>query len=38
MGLFIGPVVLAVAHTLLKAWISNGGEGEAFVTDRFSDQ
>jgi predicted PurR-regulated permease PerM len=26
IGLFIGPVVLAVAHTLLQAWVS--GEGE----------
>ena len=24
MGLFIGPVVLAVAHILLKAWVSGG--------------
>jgi len=24
IGLFIGPVMLAVAHTLLKAWISGG--------------
>jgi len=26
IGLFIGPVVLAVAHTLLKAWVSGGAE------------
>ncbi|OPY81170.1 MAG: putative inner membrane protein [Syntrophorhabdus sp. PtaU1.Bin153] len=26
VGLFIGPVVLAVAHTLLKAWISGDAE------------
>lgn len=38
MGLFIGPVVLAVAHTLLKAWISGDVEKEAFVNDRLSDQ
>jgi predicted PurR-regulated permease PerM len=29
IGLFIGPVVLAVAHTLLKAWVSGDVEGEA---------
>jgi predicted PurR-regulated permease PerM len=28
VGLFIGPVVLAVAHTLLKAWVSGDAEGE----------
>lgn len=38
IGLFIGPVVLAVAHTLLKAWISGGTEVEMVVNDRFSDQ
>jgi len=38
MGLFIGPVVLAVAHTLLKAWISGGAEAETVVNDRFSDK
>lgn len=38
IGLFIGPVVLAVAHTLLKAWISGGTEVETVVNDRFSDQ
>jgi predicted PurR-regulated permease PerM len=26
IGLFIGPVVLAVAHTLLTAWVSGGTE------------
>jgi predicted PurR-regulated permease PerM len=25
VGLFIGPVVLAVTYTLLKAWVSSGG-------------
>ncbi|MGO9136212.1 MAG: AI-2E family transporter YdiK [Syntrophales bacterium] len=29
IGLFIGPVVLAVAHTLLKAWVSGDTEAEA---------
>jgi len=24
IGLFIGPVVLAVSHVLLKAWVSEG--------------
>jgi predicted PurR-regulated permease PerM len=31
IGLFVGPVVLAVTYTLLKAWVAGGagGEGEA---------
>ena len=30
LGLFIGPVVLAVSYTLLKAWVlADGSEGEA---------
>lgn len=29
IGLFIGPVVLAVGHTLLKAWVSGGEREEA---------
>jgi predicted PurR-regulated permease PerM len=29
IGLFIGPVVLAVAYTLLVAWMSGGGSSEA---------
>jgi predicted PurR-regulated permease PerM len=33
IGLFIGPVVLAVAHTLLKAWVSGGVEREAVVKE-----
>ena len=33
IGLFIGPVVLAVAHTLLKAWVSGGAQGEAVAED-----
>jgi predicted PurR-regulated permease PerM len=28
IGLFIGPVVLAVAYTLLKAWVSGGAKEE----------
>jgi predicted PurR-regulated permease PerM len=28
MGLFIGPVVLAVAYTLLVGWIEEGQEVE----------
>jgi len=35
IGLFIGPVVLAVAHTLLKAWIS-GGTNEKMITNKGS--
>jgi len=27
IGLFIGPVVLAVAYTMLRAWVLIGGEG-----------
>jgi predicted PurR-regulated permease PerM len=33
MGLFIGPVVLAVAHTLMKAWVSGGAQGKAVAED-----
>ena len=29
IGLFIGPVVLAVTYTLLKAWVSGGDQAEA---------
>jgi predicted PurR-regulated permease PerM len=36
IGLFIGPVVLAVAHTLLKAWVSGGAEGEAVIKEENS--
>jgi predicted PurR-regulated permease PerM len=28
IGLFIGPVVLAVTYTLLKSWASDGSDGE----------
>ena len=31
IGLFIGPVVLAVAYTLLKAWVSHGDHGEGLA-------
>jgi predicted PurR-regulated permease PerM len=31
IGLFIGPVVLAVTYTLLKAWVSRGDRGEAIA-------
>ena len=37
IGLFIGPVVLAVAHTLLKAWVANGAKGENNVEDENGD-
>jgi len=29
VGLFIGPVMLAVTYTLLKAWVSAGAAGVA---------
>jgi len=29
IGLFIGPVTLAVSYTLLQAWVSEGGRGAA---------
>ena len=29
IGLFIGPVVLAVSHVLLKAWVSEGDAAPA---------
>jgi len=35
IGLFIGPVVLAVSHVLLKAWVS-GDESEQASTDTIS--
>ena len=38
IGLFIGPVVLAVAQTLVKAWISGCAEGETLVNDRPNGQ
>jgi predicted PurR-regulated permease PerM len=28
LGLFIGPVVLAVSYTLLEVWVLGGGPGE----------
>ena len=31
MGLFIGPVVLAVTHALLKAWVAGGEQEEVAV-------
>ena len=31
VGLFIGPVVLAVAYTLVKAWVSGSSDGEEGV-------
>lgn len=32
VGLFIGPVVLAVTYTLLKAWVQTGAPAEAEVS------
>lgn len=37
IGLFIGPVVLAVAHALLKAWVSGGAEEDAVVKEGYSE-
>ena len=34
LGIFIGPTVLAVAYTLLDAWIAEGSEDEVTVTTR----
>ncbi len=31
IGLFVGPVVLAVTHTLLKAWVSGGDQEDGSV-------
>jgi predicted PurR-regulated permease PerM len=33
IGLFIGPVVLAVAHTLLKAWISDDANDKMITNE-----
>jgi predicted PurR-regulated permease PerM len=33
IGLFIGPVMLAVTYTLLEAWVSQEGEGDASPED-----
>jgi predicted PurR-regulated permease PerM len=33
VGLFIGPVVLAVTYTLLKAWVKGGGQDEETVAE-----
>ena len=33
IGLFIGPVVLAVTYTLLKAWVSSGAQNDAVGPD-----
>jgi predicted PurR-regulated permease PerM len=27
IGIFVGPVVLAVAHTLITAWVDEEGNG-----------
>lgn len=32
IGLFIGPVVLAVTYTLLDAWVTSNGQGEEAVS------
>jgi len=33
IGLFIGPVVLAVTYTLLKSWVSGSAEGETSICE-----
>ena len=33
IGLFIGPVVLAVTYTLLRAWVSRGVAGERLINE-----
>ena len=33
IGLFIGPVVLAVTLTLLQAWVSDSGQQETVITE-----
>jgi predicted PurR-regulated permease PerM len=37
IGLFIGPVVLAVAHTLLKAWISDDPNDKMITNEGSGD-
>jgi len=37
IGIFIGPVVLAVSHTLLKAWVSAGEEEVGQISAEHSD-
>jgi len=37
IGIFIGPVVLAVSHTLLKAWVSAGEEEVGQISAEQSD-
>ncbi len=37
IGIFIGPVVLAVSHTLLKAWVSAGEEEAGQTSAEQSD-
>jgi predicted PurR-regulated permease PerM len=29
LGIFIGPTILAVAYTLLNAWMDDGADGQA---------
>jgi len=32
IGLFIGPVVLAITYKLIEAWTSSNGQGEEGVS------
>jgi predicted PurR-regulated permease PerM len=38
IGLFIGPVVLAAAHALLTAWVSDDAEGEGVIKEQGSGE
>ena len=37
IGLFIGPVLLAVCYTLMKAWVEEGNSGEHLEPAAFED-
>lgn len=37
IGLFIGPVLLAVCYTLMKAWVDEGAPGEQIEPAAFED-
>jgi predicted PurR-regulated permease PerM len=37
IGLFIGPVLLAVCYTLMKAWMDEGDQGEHFEPAAFEE-
>jgi predicted PurR-regulated permease PerM len=37
IGLFIGPVLLAVGYTLMKAWVDEGHHGDHLEPAAFED-